>query len=201
MVDHVFVKYMQYGGGRTLGDPKQLEQVIVSQGKLVGYYRDFDKGSIYWTTATDACVVTGKILEVWRKTGAQDGPLGYPVEDQQSNHPGVFYSRFQHGTIFHYQATNECRILLYEKNPAVLWRRATIAIIAAVFIFGAIIVNLQNCAVRYGIVIGESNCNLWNGGILPTILVLLAPIASILANIILRVVWPASTTFYEQHHP
>jgi hypothetical protein len=60
---------------------------------------------IVWSPATGAHVVSGDILEAWRKSGGAKGPLGYPIADETNapdSHGRV--SRFQHGEIVWRQA-------------------------------------------------------------------------------------------------
>ena len=47
-----------------------------------GRYNDFEHGAIYFTEATGAHAVLGVILEEWKETGAEEGPLGYPTSDE-----------------------------------------------------------------------------------------------------------------------
>ena len=46
-----------------------------------GCLQDFQGGRVYWTAATGTAVSRGAVQAGWERTGAQDGPLGYPLGD------------------------------------------------------------------------------------------------------------------------
>jgi LGFP repeat len=65
----------------SLGFPMNDES---DAGDGVGRFNDFSHpggASIYWNPATGAWVISGKVLEAWRSSGAAKGPFGYPVAD------------------------------------------------------------------------------------------------------------------------
>lgn len=71
-----------------------------------GRYNDFERGSIYWTDHTGPMMVRGSIRNVWSAAGWEQGPLGYPVSDEQHlaptnplEHPNVRWSLFENGAI------------------------------------------------------------------------------------------------------
>ena len=46
-----------------------------------GCLQDFQGGRVYWSAASGAAFTRGTVQAAWEATGAQDGPLGYPVAD------------------------------------------------------------------------------------------------------------------------
>ncbi|HEY8076063.1 MAG TPA: C39 family peptidase, partial [Labilithrix sp.] len=64
----------------------------------VGRYNVFANGSIYWTPATNAHEVHGRIRDAWKAAGWEAGALGYPTSDEYDA-PGGKKSDFQHGSI------------------------------------------------------------------------------------------------------
>ena len=47
-----------------------------------GRYNDFQGGSIYWSSATGAWEVHGRIRDKWVELGKEGGPLGFPVSNE-----------------------------------------------------------------------------------------------------------------------
>ncbi|MGZ4545027.1 MAG: hypothetical protein ACXVXT_06505 [Blastococcus sp.] len=70
-----------------------------------GFVQRFEHGSIYWTTL-GAMVVRGGIGGLWTASGAETGPLGYPVtsEAHTADSKG-FVQKFEHGSIYWTSAT------------------------------------------------------------------------------------------------
>lgn len=64
----------------------------------IGRYSVFERGSIYWTPATGAHEVHGRIRDAWKTTGWETGSLGYPTSDEYAV-TGGRRSDFQHGSI------------------------------------------------------------------------------------------------------
>jgi uncharacterized protein with LGFP repeats len=63
-----------------------------------GCLRTFDHGAIFWTPATGARFVHGKIHAAWAAAGAEQGPVGYPVTDTVcGGRDGGCYQGFQRG--------------------------------------------------------------------------------------------------------
>ena len=92
-------KYMALGGERSvLGNPNGPEQ-DTSDGK--GRFRDFQFGSIYWTSETGAYEVHGKIRARWIEFGAEKSFLGYPITDELTTPDDIGrYNHFQYGSIY-----------------------------------------------------------------------------------------------------
>ncbi|MDQ6650395.1 MAG: SpoIID/LytB domain-containing protein [Actinomycetota bacterium] len=64
----------------------------------VGRLNAFQRGAVYWTPATGAHEVHGAIRGSWSASGAQAGPMGYPVSDEYAV-PGGARSDFEHGWV------------------------------------------------------------------------------------------------------
>lgn len=75
----------------------------------VGRYHVFQNGSIYWTQATGAHEVHGRIRDAWKASGAEAGSLGYPTSDEYAV-TGGRRSDFQHGSITWDTATGQTSI-------------------------------------------------------------------------------------------
>lgn len=72
----------------------------------VGRYNVFTGGSVYWSPATGAHEVRGRIRDRWAQLGWEAGALGYPVTGEYDV-PGGRASQFQHGTLTWSAATGE----------------------------------------------------------------------------------------------
>lgn len=64
----------------------------------LGRYGVFERGSIYWTAATGAHEVHGRIRDAWAQAGWEAGALGYPIADEYAV-TGGRRSDFEHGSI------------------------------------------------------------------------------------------------------
>src|SRR5664280_1225065 len=62
----------------------------------VGRYRGYQGGATYWSPASGAHEVHGKIYDAWAAHGWEAGQLGYPVTDELGTPDGV--GRFSHFT-------------------------------------------------------------------------------------------------------
>jgi hypothetical protein len=99
-------KYNMLGGpGGPLGLPV-TDETGTPDG--VGRYNHFQHdGSIYWTPNTGPMMVQGRVRTEWASQGWENGPMGYPVKDQQrmpalypSDHPNLSWCVFQNGGLF-----------------------------------------------------------------------------------------------------
>jgi hypothetical protein len=71
-----------------------------------GRYNLFQHGAIYWTAATGAHMVRGRIGKVWDRLGRGGSPLGFPTHDpRRSSNGQAEVQTFQHGEIYHTAAT------------------------------------------------------------------------------------------------
>jgi uncharacterized protein with LGFP repeats len=77
----------------------------------VGQYATFEGGTIYWSPKTGARTMMGAIGTRYASTGAERGPLGYPVQSVSwlPDHVGQ-YARFVGGTIY-WSPTTGARIV------------------------------------------------------------------------------------------
>lgn len=62
-------------------------------------YCDFLGGSIYYSPLFGGHIVRDPILTSWRKSGAVNGMLGYPIENAEGIDKG-FFQRFQSGEMY-----------------------------------------------------------------------------------------------------
>ncbi|HEY4163581.1 MAG TPA: hypothetical protein VGM59_11005 [Dongiaceae bacterium] len=99
-------KYNMLGGpGGPLGLPV-TDETGTPDG--IGRYNHFQNdGSIYWTPNTGPMMVQGRVRTEWASQGWENGPMGYPVKDQQrmpalypSDHPNLSWCLFQNGGLF-----------------------------------------------------------------------------------------------------
>jgi hypothetical protein len=84
-------------GTSFLGEP--VSQVQPTQDG-VGRFQNFRNGSIYWSPNTGAHEIHGGIRDEWMRNGAERGPLGYPVTDEQPAPNGDHIQQFQNGSIY-----------------------------------------------------------------------------------------------------
>jgi uncharacterized protein with LGFP repeats len=76
-----------------------------------GQYATFEHGSIYWSAATGARVMSGPVETLWKAQGAQTGALGYPTTDVTTAADGAGqYATFQHGSVY-WSAATGARVL------------------------------------------------------------------------------------------
>ena len=95
-------KYQSINGPNLLGLPI-TDETACPDG--VGRYNHFARSaSIYWSPTTGPFHLRGAIRFRWASTGWEQGPLGYPVRDQDGlsglPSPDVHWSHFQGGMIF-----------------------------------------------------------------------------------------------------
>ena len=76
-----------------------------------GRYNVFERGSVYWTEATGAHEVLGRIRDKYAELGWEAGALGYPVSGERDV-PGGKRSDFQHGSITWKADTNEATVTM-----------------------------------------------------------------------------------------
>jgi uncharacterized protein with LGFP repeats len=66
-----------------------------------GCYQIFARGAIYWTPATGAHALRGAVYDAWAARGRENGPLGYPINDEGATGDGAgAYQLFQGGGIY-----------------------------------------------------------------------------------------------------
>ena len=91
-------KYSSVGGASVLGLARGPE---VGNGRDNGAYRDYERGTIYWSPSTGAHVNMGGIRSLYASQGWETGALGYPTTDEvRGLRDGGAYQSFQGGTIY-----------------------------------------------------------------------------------------------------
>ncbi|RBY77802.1 hypothetical protein DQ238_14155 [Geodermatophilus sp. TF02-6] len=69
-------------------------------------YVHFQTGSIYWSAATGARVLSGAVYDKWASTGWETSPLGLPTSDVTATPDGRGrYAHFQRGSVYWSAAT------------------------------------------------------------------------------------------------
>lgn len=97
------IYYFSLGGPATLGDPTGPE---VDNGRFGGAYRNYGRGTIYWSPTTFSHLNKGAIRSAYSAQGWENGPLGYPTSDETGPlRNGGVYQSFQGGTIHWSPAT------------------------------------------------------------------------------------------------
>ncbi|MGH4023878.1 MAG: PKD domain-containing protein, partial [Pseudonocardiaceae bacterium] len=98
-------KFMALGAHATMGLPL-TDETRTPDG--VGRYNHFNSGkSIYWTPATGAQQVGGRIFFRWSTLGYEAGFLRYPITDEVATPNGIGrYNHFQGGSIYWSPATD-----------------------------------------------------------------------------------------------
>jgi uncharacterized protein with LGFP repeats len=92
-----------------------------------GRYNHFQKGSIYWTSQSDAHEIHGLIREKWASLGWERSFLGYPITDETSAPDGRGrYNHFQGGSVYWTPETNahEVHGAIRDKWSALGWERS-----------------------------------------------------------------------------
>ena len=95
-------KHAQLGGDASyLGSAVSAESTVGS-----GAERAYQRGRIYWTSATGAWAVRGAILESFRSLGGPRSALGFPRTDELATPDGRGrYNHFQAGSVYWTSAT------------------------------------------------------------------------------------------------
>jgi uncharacterized protein with LGFP repeats len=111
-------RWASAGYERGLGYPTQ-DQAPTPDGKA--QYEHFQRGSIYWSAATGARILSGAVRDQWAALGWERSPLGLPVADVGTTPDGqAQFAHFQHGSI--YVVSGTPRVLPSEVVDA--WRRS-----------------------------------------------------------------------------
>ncbi len=81
-------------------------------------YVHFQRGSIYWSAATGARVLSGAVYDRWAASGWETSPVGLPVTDAAPTPDGTgSFAHFQSGSIYRTAATG-ARIVRGEVRAA-----------------------------------------------------------------------------------
>ncbi|MDV8070836.1 hypothetical protein R4P64_30385 [Rhodococcus sp. IEGM 1366] len=79
-----------------LGYPSSDEFSVT---KNNGRYNNFVNGTITWSVPTGARLLYGPIRDRWTQLGREDGPLGYPLADEQVTPDGIaHHAEFENGS-------------------------------------------------------------------------------------------------------
>ncbi|MGO4856847.1 fibronectin type III domain-containing protein [Arthrobacter sp. 2MCAF14] len=97
------IYYFSLGGPAFLGDPTGWE---VDNLRFGGAYRNYSRGTIYWSPTTYSHLNQGAIRSAYAAQGWENGPLGYPTSDEVGPiRGGGVYQSFQGGAIYWSPAT------------------------------------------------------------------------------------------------
>ena len=86
-------KYQSLGGSTSFLGPPISPVFSLNNG---GIGRQYQGGSIYWSSATGAREVPGAIRDLWGSTGWENGHLGMPISDETTGYNGQV--RVSHST-------------------------------------------------------------------------------------------------------
>lgn len=89
----IMAAYQSQGGKRLFGRAKGPVRAVG-----VGAFRIFAKGRIYWSPATGAVPLRGKILRTYLRRGGPTGALGFPVTPIRRVGT-IKVAQFEHGSI------------------------------------------------------------------------------------------------------
>ena len=89
-------RWSMLGWENGIGYPVANEVCGLTRG---GCYQGFERGGVYWSSATDAHVVTGAIRGFYAGLGYEGGSLGYPASEETPMAGGV-YQDFEGGRVF-----------------------------------------------------------------------------------------------------
>ena len=119
------VKYAALGGAGGWLGPATTAELLAPDG--IGHYRHYRSGSIYWSPASAAHEVHGRIRDRWAALGWERGLLHYPVTDETATPGGGGrYNHFQGGSIYWTPATDahEVHGLIRSKWASLGWERS-----------------------------------------------------------------------------
>jgi len=126
-VGAIDAKYRALGGcGSFLGHPITGE-LTTPDG--IGRFNHFQNGSIYWTPATGAFEVHGRIRDKWEELEWERGFLGYPITDETKTPDGVGrFNHFQGGSIYWTPSTDAHAVygLIRDKWEELGWERSAL---------------------------------------------------------------------------
>ena len=97
-------KYLALGGPAAFGFPITNETDVRRGAQVVGKFSEFERCTIYWSSATGAFEAHGDIRQKFRDLGGPAGTLGFPTSDEQDI-PGIAggrFNTFQNGSLLWY---------------------------------------------------------------------------------------------------
>ena len=89
-------------------------------------YLHFQRGSVYWSDATGARILSGQVYDAWAAAGWERGALGLPVSDAGTTPDGVGrFGHFENGSLYWTADTGAVRLLapLRDRWAASGWER------------------------------------------------------------------------------
>ena len=100
----IYVKYQEWGGADgVLGIPTTSFACGLANN---GCFQNFTAGSVYWSAATGAHVLTGSIQKRWSGLHRESGSLGYPTMDTWCGLiGGGCFQTFENGSLYATSAT------------------------------------------------------------------------------------------------
>ena len=88
-------RYSELKGPESwLGYPTGEEKKLAK-----GAFAEFENGNIYWTPEIGAVEVPKTVMDVWGKTGYENGPLGYPISAPEKVAGKGLIQKFQNGVV------------------------------------------------------------------------------------------------------
>jgi len=118
-------RYQELGGpSGSLGAPV-TDELPTAGG--TGAFTHFQRGSIYWSSATGAHDVLGAIREAWRALGWEQSPLGFPTTNELPTPGGTgAFNHFQRGSVYWSPATgaHEVRGAIRDAWSALGWEQS-----------------------------------------------------------------------------
>ncbi|BDP41216.1 hypothetical protein DAETH_11850 [Deinococcus aetherius] len=124
-VTAIFAKHQALGGDTGLLGKATGPEQMTPNGQ--GWYRHYQHGSIYWTSAAGAFEVHGDIRAKWETLGWETSFLGFPITDETTTPDGVGrFNHFQGGSIYWTPATgaHEVHGDIRTKWSALGWERS-----------------------------------------------------------------------------
>ncbi len=119
----IYDRYLAFGGpGGVLGLP-----VAGEHGLAATRFNEFTNGGIYWTGATGAHVVQGRIHDAYLANGSWYGILGTPLTDELTTPDRIGrYNHFANGSIYWTPATGAHEVYgtIRAKWSAAGWERS-----------------------------------------------------------------------------
>ena len=114
IADQIGAKAREYNLGNPRSESLQPKQTPLPRNQ--GYWQAFERGWVYWSSATGAHVVMGDIFGKWASLSWEQGELGFPQTDElacTSPDPRDRFQRFQQGVIYWQAATRTATVFHY----------------------------------------------------------------------------------------
>jgi uncharacterized protein with LGFP repeats len=178
MSEELFMKYMEYGGGEELGEPRARECVERDKHGVEIRYRDFQKGRIYWASQTNVCVwIEENILRKWHELETKGHQLGFPMADWKDAH-GKRLCRFQHGSISYNPVSDMTQAFSEGRILQDLTRGRSLFMTGTIWLIGIVIMSVAS-------IIGRG-INIEATIIVSLLTILLGPLTSHMFNLVVK---------------